>query len=71
MLYLRLSNLLVSQIQDNIVLANIPDLKSLDLAGYQVQDNMGLANMSDLRHLDLVVNEVHGNDHPSLARLRE
>ena len=47
MLDLRLLNLAVSQVQDNVVLANIPDLKSLDLTGYQVQDNMGLANISD------------------------
>jgi hypothetical protein len=43
----------------------------LDLAGNQVEDNVGLANMSDPRYLDLAVNQVQGNDHSPLARLRE
>jgi hypothetical protein len=74
--------LAASQVQGNVGLTNMPDLKHLDLAFRQVQmhlnlavsqvqDNIGLANMLDPIHLDLAVSQVQDNNYPPLICPRE
>jgi hypothetical protein len=63
--------LTISQVHDNMGLANMPDPRYLDLTVSQVHNNVGLANILDLRHSDLAVRKVQWNDHASLAHPRE
>jgi len=53
--------LVVNQVQGNVGLVNMQDLKNLDLAVTQALDNMSLMSMSNPKNLDLTVSKVQDN----------
>jgi len=49
---------IVSQVQGNAGMTNMPDPRHLDLTVSQIQGNAGLTNMPDPRHLNLTFLKV-------------